>query len=73
MHWSVREKMDQISKTDPAGISPALKGFEYEEGSKLWAYHKRTTGQRETMPEFPIPGDGTLQNWLCGDWLKSQH
>jgi len=72
MHWSVREKMDQMSKADPAGISPALTGFEYEEDSRLWVWNKGTKGQKQ-MPEFPLPDGETYQDWLCGDWLKSQH
>ncbi len=64
--------MDQMSKTEPTGISPALKGFEYEEGSKSWVWN-RGVSDRGQMPEFPLPDAETLQDWLCGDWLKSQH
>jgi len=73
MHWSVREKMDQMSKTDPASISPALTGFEYDENNKLWVWKGAGDQKQRPLPEFPLPGGDTLQDWLCGDWLKSQH
>ncbi|KAE9382129.1 hypothetical protein N431DRAFT_320847 [Stipitochalara longipes BDJ] len=75
MHFSVREKMEQIAKpgaNPPLPLpSPALAGFEYDEESRRWVWNKGTKGSFE-MPEFGLPPTGSMQSWLCGDWLKSQ-
>jgi len=75
MHFSVREKMEQIAKpgANPALQLPskALEGFEFEEESRTWVFRK---GARDSfqMREFALPGSDSMQMWLCADWLKSQ-
>jgi hypothetical protein len=75
MHFTVREKMEQVAKpgaNPPLPLpSPALAGFEYDKGAKLWVWNKGKAGSKE-VPEFKLPPSGSMQNFLCGDWLKSQ-
>lgn len=75
MHFTVREKMEQVAKpgaSPPLPLpSPALAGFEYDERAKRWVWNKGKAGSFE-MPEFKLPPSDSMQNWLCGDWLKSQ-
>jgi hypothetical protein len=78
IHFSVREKMEQIAKPDtplPLPLpSTALTGFEYDEDQKGWIYDKGKQGQFQ-LSEFPLPSakdEDSVQSWLCGDWLKGQ-
>lgn len=77
MHFTVREKMEQVAKLGakpPLPLpSPALAGFEYDKGAKRWVWNKGKAGSKEVeVPEFKLPPSGSMQNFLCGDWLKSQ-
>ncbi len=75
MHFSVREKMEQLAKpgaNPPLPLpSSALAGFEFEEEKRCWVWNK---GMRDSfeMPEFGLPPADSMQSWLCGDWLKGQ-
>jgi hypothetical protein len=78
MHFSVREKMEQMAKPGakmPLPLpSPALAGFEWDSEKKGWVWNKGQQNSKVLM-EFPLPSskDGdSVQSWLCGDWLKSQ-
>jgi T6SS, Phospholipase effector Tle1-like, catalytic domain len=70
MHWSVREKMEQ-TKLPLVKMSAALSGFELDEPSGKWVWGKGKPNQVE-LPEFPLPTADSVENWLSGDWLKSQ-
>ena len=72
VHWSVREKMEQSVKAGKEVVpSKALQGFTFEEESRAWVFKK---GAKESfvLPEVELPEQGSMQMWLCADWLKGQ-
>jgi hypothetical protein len=83
MHYSVREKMEEIAKQkakDCHGCekqalpspSTALEDYEYRWKDKAWVWKNHPN---IIVPEFPPPrvdDKNSMQAWLSGDWLQIQ-
>jgi hypothetical protein len=74
VHFSVREKMEEIAKPGtklplPAP-SKAFEGYEWDPKLKTWVWTKDRT---RSLSEFPLPQEpNSLQAWLSSDWLLKQ-
>jgi len=76
VHFSVREKMEEIAKPGAKAPLPvpskAMEGYEWDPKSRAWVWTKDKT---QTLSEFALPevdDPNSLQAWLSSDWLKAR-